>query len=162
MLLSVPAAINAAKGVDCKIASGGGRMQVTMDRYEVRREQWDASARVWSFRVGPVQDAQGGREQSRAELRNLRPSMACASTGQNPHSKPWLLPSCCCVLQADWNIVKRGWHAHVLGKAPHTFTDAVTAVKTLRVGGAQEGDSRKQAGTTVVGRVPSPAMQSLP
>ena len=37
--------------------------------------------------------------------------------------------------QADWNIVKRGWDAHVLGKAPHTFTDAVTAVKTLRVGG---------------------------
>lgn len=28
-------ALNDAKGVDCKIASGGGRMQVTMDRYEV-------------------------------------------------------------------------------------------------------------------------------
>lgn len=54
-------------GVDAKIASGGGRMMVSMDRYE-----------------------------------------------------------------ADWNIVKRGWHAHVLGKAPHTFTDAATAVKTLR------------------------------
>jgi len=59
--------INEAKGVDCKIASGGGRMGVTMDRYE-----------------------------------------------------------------ADWNIVKRGWDAHVLGKAPHTFTDTLTAVKTLR------------------------------
>ncbi len=36
-------------------------------------------------------------------------------------------------LQADWNIVKRGWEAHVLGKAPNTFKDAVTAIKTLRV-----------------------------
>ena len=52
---------------DAKIASGGGRMHVTMDRYE-----------------------------------------------------------------ADWNIVKRGWDAHVLGVAPHTFEDAHTAVKTLR------------------------------
>lgn len=60
-------AINEAKGVDCKIASGGGRMQITMDRYE-----------------------------------------------------------------ADWGMVKRGWDAHVLGKAEHTFTDALTAVKTLR------------------------------
>lgn len=52
---------------DAKIASGGGRMYVTMDRYE-----------------------------------------------------------------ADWNIVKRGWDAHVLGEAPNKFTDAYTAVKTLR------------------------------
>lgn len=52
---------------DAKIASGGGRMYVTMDRYE-----------------------------------------------------------------ADWNIVKRGWDAHVLGEAPHKFTDAYTAIKTLR------------------------------
>ena len=35
--------------------------------------------------------------------------------------------------QADWSIVERGWHAHVLGEAPHTFTDPVEAVKTLRV-----------------------------
>jgi len=35
--------------------------------------------------------------------------------------------------QADWAIVERGWHAHVLGEAPHTFTSAVEAVKTLRV-----------------------------
>lgn len=56
-----------AKGCDAKIASGGGRMYVTMDRYE-----------------------------------------------------------------ADWNIVKRGWDAHVLGKAPHKFKDAETAIKTLR------------------------------
>lgn len=31
-------------------------------------------------------------------------------------------------------MVKRGWDAHVLGKAPNQFTDALTAVKTLRVG----------------------------
>lgn len=56
---------------DAKIASGGGRMGVTMDRYE-----------------------------------------------------------------ADWNIVKKGWDAHVLGKAPNTFMDAVTAIKTLRAEGS--------------------------
>ncbi|GIL59808.1 hypothetical protein Vafri_14526 [Volvox africanus] len=55
------------KGCDARIASGGGRMKVTMDRYE-----------------------------------------------------------------ADWSMVKRGWDAHVLGKAPFTFTDAKTAVTTLR------------------------------
>lgn len=57
-------------GADAKIASGGGRMVTTMDRYE-----------------------------------------------------------------ADWNIVKRGWDAHVLGQAKHQFTDALTAVKTLRGSG---------------------------
>ncbi len=51
--------------------------------------------------------------------------------------------NCCCAThlpnllclppQADWNIVKRGWYAHVLGEAPHTFTDTLDAVKTLRV-----------------------------
>ena len=56
-------------GVDAAIASGGGRMHVTMDRYE-----------------------------------------------------------------ADWSIVERGWRAHVLGEAPHTFTDAATAIDTLRKG----------------------------
>jgi len=29
--------------------------------------------------------------------------------------------------------VKRGWYAHVLGEAEHTFTDPVEAVETLRV-----------------------------
>lgn len=37
--------------------------------------------------------------------------------------------------EADWNIVKKGWEAHVLGEAPHYFKDALTAVKTLRVSG---------------------------
>ncbi|KAL2474361.1 putative bisphosphoglycerate-2 [Abeliophyllum distichum] len=55
------------KGVDAQIASGGGRMQVTMDRYE-----------------------------------------------------------------NDWDVVKRGWDAQVLGEAPHKFKSAVEAVKKLR------------------------------
>ncbi|KAF8040843.1 hypothetical protein BT93_B2922 [Corymbia citriodora subsp. variegata] len=56
-----------AKGVDAQIASGGGRMYVTMDRYE-----------------------------------------------------------------NDWEVVKRGWDAQVLGEAPYQFTNAVEAVKKLR------------------------------
>jgi 2,3-bisphosphoglycerate-independent phosphoglycerate mutase len=55
-----------AKGLDYKIASGGGRMVTTMDRYE-----------------------------------------------------------------ADWNIVKRGWEAHVLGKA-RAFASAREAIETFR------------------------------
>ncbi|KAK0584451.1 hypothetical protein LWI29_013467 [Acer saccharum] len=55
------------KGVDAKIASGGGRMYVTMDRYE-----------------------------------------------------------------NDWDVVKRGWDAQVLGQAPYKFKSAVEAVKKLR------------------------------
>eukprot|EP00262_Sarcandra_glabra_P002306 TRINITY_DN12580_c0_g1_i1.p1 TRINITY_DN12580_c0_g1~~TRINITY_DN12580_c0_g1_i1.p1 ORF type:complete len:559 (-),score=125.95 TRINITY_DN12580_c0_g1_i1:356-2032(-) len=55
------------KGIDAQIASGGGRMYVTMDRYE-----------------------------------------------------------------NDWDVVKRGWDAHVLGEAPYKFRNAVEAVKKLR------------------------------
>ncbi|KAK1404803.1 Phosphoglycerate mutase (2,3-diphosphoglycerate-independent) [Heracleum sosnowskyi] len=55
------------KGIDAKFASGGGRMHVTMDRYE-----------------------------------------------------------------NDWNVVKRGWDAQVLGEAPHKFKSALEAIKTLR------------------------------
>lgn len=55
------------QGVDALIASGGGRMYVTMDRYE-----------------------------------------------------------------NDWGVVKRGWDAQVLGKAPYKFRNAVEAVKKLR------------------------------
>lgn len=54
-------------GLDAKIASGGGRMRVTMDRYE-----------------------------------------------------------------SDWDVVERGWKAHVLGQAEHTFQDPVDAIKQLR------------------------------
>ncbi|KAI6698751.1 hypothetical protein NL676_018870 [Syzygium grande] len=56
-----------AKGIDAQIASGGGRMYVTMDRYE-----------------------------------------------------------------NDWEVVKRGWDAQVLGEAPYQFMSAVEAVKKLR------------------------------
>ncbi|GMH20834.1 hypothetical protein Nepgr_022676 [Nepenthes gracilis] len=55
------------RGIDAQIASGGGRMYVTMDRYE-----------------------------------------------------------------NDWEVVKRGWDAQVLGEAPHKFTSALEAVKKLR------------------------------
>ncbi|KAM7497851.1 hypothetical protein LguiA_022265 [Lonicera macranthoides] len=55
------------KGVDAQIASGGGRMYVTMDRYE-----------------------------------------------------------------NDWEVVKRGWDAQVLGEAPYKFKSALEAVKELR------------------------------
>ncbi|XP_057796707.1 2,3-bisphosphoglycerate-independent phosphoglycerate mutase [Salvia miltiorrhiza] len=55
------------KGIDAQVASGGGRMYVTMDRYE-----------------------------------------------------------------NDWEVVKRGWDAQVLGEAPHKFKSAVEAVKKLR------------------------------
>ncbi|CAN6239476.1 unnamed protein product [Urochloa humidicola] len=55
------------KGIDAHIASGGGRMYVTMDRYE-----------------------------------------------------------------NDWDVVKRGWDAQVLGEAPYKFKSALEAVKTLR------------------------------
>ena len=55
------------KGVDARVASGGGRMYVTMDRYE-----------------------------------------------------------------NDWDVVKRGWDAQVLGEAPYKFRSAVEAVKKLR------------------------------
>ncbi len=57
--------IKAEKGLDYCIASGGGRMKVTMDRYN-----------------------------------------------------------------ADWNIVKRGWEAHVLGKGRY-FKSAAGAIKTM-------------------------------
>ena len=35
-------------------------------------------------------------------------------------------------MQNDWEVVKRGWDAQVLGEAPYKFVSAVEAVKTLR------------------------------
>lgn len=35
-------------------------------------------------------------------------------------------------LQNDWDVVKRGWDAQVLGEAPHKFKTALEAVKKLR------------------------------
>ena len=43
-------------------------------------------------------------------------------------------------MQADWDVVKKGYYAHVLGEAPNKFTDAVDAVKKLR---AKSGDPEK-------------------
>ncbi|KAF8364689.1 hypothetical protein HHK36_033369 [Tetracentron sinense] len=37
-----------------------------------------------------------------------------------------------CFLQNDWDVVKRGWDAHVLGVAPYKFRSALEAVKKLR------------------------------
>ncbi len=45
----------------------------------------------------------------------------------------WICTIPAVALQADWNIVEKGWKAHVLGEAPHKFKDAKTAVTTLRV-----------------------------
>ena len=42
-------------------------------------------------------------------------------------------PIQCGRMQSDWNIVKRGWEAHVLGQAPTKFEDPVEAIQTLRV-----------------------------
>jgi 2,3-bisphosphoglycerate-independent phosphoglycerate mutase len=65
-----------ARGRDYCVASGGGRMGVTMDRYE-----------------------------------------------------------------ADWSIVERGWHAHVLGEAPG-FPDVGTAIAALRKQPGGESDQK--------------------
>ncbi|MDO4585315.1 MAG: 2,3-bisphosphoglycerate-independent phosphoglycerate mutase [Planctomycetia bacterium] len=70
----VLAEINAAYGADFRIASGGGRMVTTMDRYE-----------------------------------------------------------------ADWRIVERGWHAHVLGQA-RPFASAQAAVETMYAENSQAVD----------------------
>ena len=36
-------------------------------------------------------------------------------------------------MQSDWNIVKRGYDAHILGEAPNRFTDLLEALRKLRV-----------------------------
>jgi 2,3-bisphosphoglycerate-independent phosphoglycerate mutase len=35
-------------------------------------------------------------------------------------------------LQTDWEVVERGWHAHVLGDSPNKYTTASEALKDLR------------------------------
>jgi len=35
--------------------------------------------------------------------------------------------------ESDWNIVKRGYEAHILGEAPNTFTDPLEALEKLKV-----------------------------
>jgi len=39
----------------------------------------------------------------------------------------------CASVQSDWNVVKRGYYAHVLGEADNKFADPVEALKTLKV-----------------------------
>jgi hypothetical protein len=56
---------------------------------------------------------------------------ACLNT--TPRHPCLSYPHCLPADEADWNIVRKGWEAHVLGEAPHYFKDATTAVKTLRV-----------------------------
>jgi 2,3-bisphosphoglycerate-independent phosphoglycerate mutase len=73
-LEAVLAEVRAAHGCDAQIASGGGRMNVTMDRYN-----------------------------------------------------------------ADWSIVERGWHAHVLGDA-RPFASAAEALTTFRAEKADVSD----------------------
>ena len=36
-------------------------------------------------------------------------------------------------VQSDWNVVKRGWEAHVLGEAPNHLKDPVEAIQALKV-----------------------------
>lgn len=34
--------------------------------------------------------------------------------------------------QNDWQVVKRGWDAQVIGEGPHKFKNAIEAIKKLR------------------------------
>ena len=43
------------------------------------------------------------------------------------------LTGACCRAQSDWNVVKRGYYAHVLGEADNHFKDPVEALKVLKV-----------------------------
>ena len=43
------------------------------------------------------------------------------------------LTGVCCCAQSDWNVVKRGYYAHVLGEADNRFKDPVEALKVLKV-----------------------------
>ena len=38
-----------------------------------------------------------------------------------------------CCAQSDWNVVKRGYYAHILGEADNCFKDPVEALKVLKV-----------------------------
>lgn len=43
------------------------------------------------------------------------------------------LTYCFIFVQSDWNVVKRGYYAHVLGEADNKFTDPMEALKALKV-----------------------------
>ena len=74
-----------AAGCDARIASGGGRMYITMDRCAARRV----------------------------------PAPCCVHSTDTP--------ALCRSYEADWSMVQRGWAAHVLGRAEHSYTECVRA-----------------------------------
>ena len=123
--------LEALQGCDAKIASGGGRMYVTMDRYEVtgaclrtpmlvllpvKADRMMKSALGWWLSPCRARGMSQLWEPSEVAARHHQ---ACECRGMR--------------VQADWKIVERGWHAHVLGEAEHKFPSALEAVKKLRV-----------------------------
>lgn len=52
-------------------------------------------------------------------------------------------------MQSDWDIVERGWKAHVLGEAEHTYTDPNDAIKDLKVTPASSAEIYKCLGAVV-------------
>lgn len=53
-------------------------------------------------------------------------------------------------MQSDWNVVKRGWEAHVLGEAPNKFTDPVEALKTLKAFNTKSLEYTNTYGTVIL------------
>ena len=62
-------------------------------------------------------------------------ALASWTSGRLPFSSCMfhVLKGGCASVQSDWNVVKRGYYAHVLGEADNNFTDPVQALKTLKV-----------------------------
>ena len=116
-------------GCDAKVASGGGRMKVTMDRYEV------GAIRVMCILEGGLFDCRRGLKRVIFPwcLSGLNYLMRIVTrTSTYSHGLALILHHLV-RSQSDWDIVKRGWQAHVLGKAPNKFRDPVEAINTLRV-----------------------------
>lgn len=68
-------------------------------------------------------------------LTPIATSRACALGAPAPKHPPPLL-------QSDWRVVQRGYYAHVLGEAPHTFEDPVEAVRALKKDNSVSGGRR--------------------
>lgn len=114
-------------GADVCIASGGGRMGVTMDRCERRLLSWALCK--WAHEAG------GGPWTCLASTEPTSSRSAHAPT--YPTHPPTLPPSR--ADESDWSVVQRGYSAHVLGEAPHTFADPVEAVRALKKGNSVSG-----------------------
>ena len=136
----------AKRGCDARVASGGGRMIVTMDRYE-----------VWEMPLHSLCTSHADCVILRSRdpaLRYFRSSGCCMGAmhtrmpllqnGRCPFTHTAahrgtlsgsrsMVGAASCTVQSDWNVVKRGWEAHVLGEAPNRFTDPVEAIKALKV-----------------------------